>query len=296
MKRVPAFITLTIITLVAAALLALTNEITHESVERAAAALADSARFVVLPAAESFTQESAPDGLDALHTGMAGDVSVGVVATVTTRGFAGPIEAIVGIDETGKITGVSVGGNGFAETAGLGTLVKEPAFTDQFVGQTVPLALGDTIDSVSGATISSRAVVDAVNLAVQNVSIPGMASVPEGSADTQSAATGTKPSASGTSASDQQAGAVAMGYGGPVYAQLSINAQGIISALALSAENETPGLGDKIIEAPFLAQFIGKKPPLSADDIDAIAGATVSTDAALNAINAAYALLQSQNP
>lgn len=69
----------------------------------------------------------------------------------------------------GVIRGVSVGGPDFKETEGLGSKAKEPGFTDQFAGKQPPLALGDTIDAISGATITSRAVVDGVNESISKL-------------------------------------------------------------------------------------------------------------------------------
>ena len=49
------------------------------------------------------------------------------------------------------------------QTAGIGQLCGEEAFTSQFVGKTGPFSLGEGIDAVSGATLTSTAIVDAVN-------------------------------------------------------------------------------------------------------------------------------------
>ena len=46
---------------------------------------------------------------------------------------------------------------------GVGSGVREEAFTSQFIGKTPPLTLNQDIDAVSGATLSSQAAVDAVN-------------------------------------------------------------------------------------------------------------------------------------
>ena len=54
------------------------------------------------------------------------------------------------------------------ETPGLGMRVREPAFSDQFRNASFPVALssaGGRIDAVSGATISSNGVIEAVNKA-----------------------------------------------------------------------------------------------------------------------------------
>lgn len=42
----------------------------------------------------------------------------------------------------------------------------EDDFTSQFIGKSAPLTLGDGIDAISGATITSTAVVDAANEAL----------------------------------------------------------------------------------------------------------------------------------
>jgi Na+-translocating ferredoxin:NAD+ oxidoreductase RnfG subunit len=49
------------------------------------------------------------------------------------------------------------------ETPGFGTRCSEDAFTSQFIGKSLPLTLGDDVDAVSGATVTSQAVVDALN-------------------------------------------------------------------------------------------------------------------------------------
>ena len=78
----------------------------------------------------------------------------------------------IGLDVNGVVTGIEF--TTITETAGMGMLVKEPAFKDQYIGDDVDSfvvnkAGGSTepnqIDSVAGATISSRAVTNAVNAA-----------------------------------------------------------------------------------------------------------------------------------
>ena len=96
--------------------------------------------------------------------------SQGRTASATKEGFAGPIEVVVTVDEAGKITAMTVGENAsFAETAGLGTKVKDEAFIAQFLGQAGPFEVGGNIDAVAGATWSSKAVVEAVNAALESL-------------------------------------------------------------------------------------------------------------------------------
>ena len=103
----------------------------------------------------------------------AGEV-VGYVIRVTTRdGFDGDISLSVGFGLDGTVLGVEF--TEINETAGMGMLCAEPEFKDQFKGTLVDRFIlnkagGSTapeeIDSVSGASISSGAIVNAVNAAM----------------------------------------------------------------------------------------------------------------------------------
>ena len=171
--------------------------------------------------------------------------------------------------------GVDVGGENFSETPGLGALAKEPKFTQQYIGKTVPLTLvkgnepkGDnTIDAISGATRTSSAVNGGINLAGKYISdLSG-----GGSPNTASA----------------------QGFGGPVAVTLELDANGAISSITIGDDyfNETEGYGKKALEDSFSSQFIGMTPPLELSDIDTISGATVTSTAVVNAINTVYGQL-----
>jgi Na+-translocating ferredoxin:NAD+ oxidoreductase subunit G len=84
--------------------------------------------------------------------------------------------------------------------------------------------------------------------------------------------------------------AEASGYGGPVPVMVAFGADGSIAAVKFLENSETPGLGQKVLEEGFGAQFSGKAAqPMTLADIDAISGATISSTAAVNAINSAIA-------
>lgn len=103
----------------------------------------------------------------------AGEI-VGYVIRVTTRdGFDGDISMSVGFDLSGTVLGVEF--TEINETAGMGMLCAEPEFKDQFKGALVDRfvlnkaggsMIPEEIDSVSGASISSGAIVNAVNAAM----------------------------------------------------------------------------------------------------------------------------------
>ncbi len=158
---------LLLITLVAGLALGFTNEVTKGPIAEEALRKAEEARRTVLPAAEAFERLEQPDGVDSAYVGLKGGDKAGYTATVTVKGYGGPIEVTVGMDLNGVVTGVNVGGSGFAETAGLGAKTKEPWFTEQFSGVEPPVVLGENVDAITAATISSRAVASGVNAAAE---------------------------------------------------------------------------------------------------------------------------------
>jgi Na+-translocating ferredoxin:NAD+ oxidoreductase subunit G len=79
-------------------------------------------------------------------------------------GYGGDIDILVGLDSGFEIKGVSILSQ--TETPGLGSRITESLFTDQFKGLSLSdIALkskSSKIDAITGATISSRAVVNAI--------------------------------------------------------------------------------------------------------------------------------------
>jgi len=89
---------------------------------------------------------------------------IGFAFTTTGKGYGGEINILIGIDSNYQVMGISILSN--TETPGLGTRITEISFTDQFKGlglEDIRLTKdGGKIDAITGATISSRAVTDAV--------------------------------------------------------------------------------------------------------------------------------------
>lgn len=94
----------------------------------------------------------------------------GYCVEVGPTGFGGAVDTMVGIDNDGKVTGISVI-SAASETPGLGARSTEPEFQAQFadqVGTEVAVAKdGGSIDALTGATITSRAVSEGVVAAAQ---------------------------------------------------------------------------------------------------------------------------------
>ena len=122
-------------------------------------------------AAGRYVRSDAGLGLDWCYAGKKDGALVGYAAQITVQGFGGEIEVVAGVDTAQTIRGVTVGGGSFSETPGLGAKAKESAFTDAFIGKQAQLrvvrageAADDaSIDAITSATITSRAVVGAVN-------------------------------------------------------------------------------------------------------------------------------------
>ena len=82
---------------------------------------------------------------------------------------------MVGVDNEGKVLGISIVSH--TETAGLGAVAAATtsageAFRGQFVDQSGSVAVtkdGGTLDAITGATITSRAVCVGVNAALDCV-------------------------------------------------------------------------------------------------------------------------------
>ena len=95
-----------------------------------------------------------------------------VITTTDKEGYGGDIQITVGITSDGTVNGISI--LSISETAGLGMKAKEDSFSSQFAGKQVESfevtktgATSDNqIDAISGATITSRAVTGAVNVAL----------------------------------------------------------------------------------------------------------------------------------
>jgi electron transport complex protein RnfG len=162
-------LTLLVITGVVAAALAGVNAITKDKIAAIQVQKTEKAIQEVLPNAHG-TQQLPLEGeagiVQAVYT-----AGGGYAVQVAPGGFGGAVTMMVGIMD-GEVSGISVITH--TETPGLGAVAaarnaKGEAFRSQFVGLEGTLAVGDQIDAMSGATITSNAVVTGVNAALDYV-------------------------------------------------------------------------------------------------------------------------------
>lgn len=154
-----------VICIVVSALLGLVNDLTEEKIAQVQAENAAKTRMLVLPEAEDFTET---DGYYVAEK--AGEV-VGYVFTTEAGGYGGKVKVMTGIGADGEIKGISILSH--AETPGLGANATKESFTDMFKQPAAQLevvknqAAGEgQIEAMTGATITTKAVTDAVNDAV----------------------------------------------------------------------------------------------------------------------------------
>ena len=165
--------TLFLITAVVAALLACVNAVTAPVIEELNAAKTQEAISAVLPGGfdteiTDFTDESGI--VSKVYQG-----ANGYAVEVGPGGFDNTITMMVGVDNEGKVLGISIVSQ--TETAGLGAVSaagtpKGIAFRDQFVGASGSVSVtkdGGTMDTITGATITSRAICAGVNAALDCV-------------------------------------------------------------------------------------------------------------------------------
>lgn len=168
-----------IITIVAGALLGFFNQLTKEPIAAANKKAKDEAYQLVMEQAKSFKEDNAltekmksaaPEGAVFSEVMIAEDSNntpIGYVMSVIAKeGYGGDISLTIGVDMTGAITAIEVISQ--SETAGLGANCTKDDFKSRFAGVKSEDTLkvtkdGGTIDAMSGATITSRAVTKAVD-------------------------------------------------------------------------------------------------------------------------------------
>ncbi len=90
----------------------------------------------------------------------------GYCVEVQSQGFGGMLTMMVGVDTNGEVTGVAV--TDHKETGGVGARAMTPAALSRYAGRsgTIPSSGANSVDAVSGATATSRAITAGVNRAL----------------------------------------------------------------------------------------------------------------------------------
>lgn len=162
-EHIKTSLLLAIVCIVSAAALGYFYKLTTPIIEQRQISDQISLQREVLPQADDF-KETKIDG-ENVYLGISSGKIVGGVAKVDVKGYGGVIELIVGIDSTGKITGVRVLSH--SETPGLGEKATKDNYLSQFIGKGSSEI--NTVRAITGATISSNAIRNGVNEGMQIV-------------------------------------------------------------------------------------------------------------------------------
>lgn len=179
---------LLLITAFSALCLALVNKITEPVILKNQITTIEATQKEVLPTADNFISlnfsndeieytKTAGTYVENFCSALNGDKKVGYVVTVvSTKGYGGNIKVMVGINDDLTINKVKITES--KETAGLGLNASKPKFIDQFIGRyellsvvknSDPTTQGTDIAAISSATVTSKAVTNAVNTAIELV-------------------------------------------------------------------------------------------------------------------------------
>ena len=151
--------------LISAALLSYVHIITYERIKHNRQQRLKNAVFKVIPGIDSYSRINIEQDI---FKGSADGVIVGYAVLSEGVGFQGNIGIIVGFDKEIKfITGVSILES--VETPGLGGKIREDDFLNQFKNLLIPADKKIVVDTITGATISSRAVEKIINNAIKDV-------------------------------------------------------------------------------------------------------------------------------
>lgn len=176
-KILQLILSLTLISAVCAAVLAIVNNATKERIANLATLKANNAARAVLPASVKAI-EPVKDPADASLTafiGYADDAKTQIagyaVPGLTAKGYGGNIRLMVGLNPDRTVISYQV--LAAAETPGLGSNLTTPAFISRFKDQPAASVKvtkdGGKIEALTSATITSRAVCDAVADAAQRI-------------------------------------------------------------------------------------------------------------------------------
>ena len=164
-ELVKPVLVLFLITAIVAALLGFVNAKTEPVIAENTRIAAEQNRKEVLPGSTSFTELSfSEEELKEMNiTGaFREDSGLGYVLTSENKGYGGDVAVTVGLSTEGELIGVKA--NVSKETQGVGSRAGERKYLDRFMGLKES---ADSIDTLSNATYSSRAVKAGVDAALK---------------------------------------------------------------------------------------------------------------------------------
>ena len=256
-------ITLAVVGIVSAASLAAVNNITAPIIAQRQEQEYMQTLEAFFPEVDSFESDTRDDNQFDTIFNSKGEL-IGVLGTIGQQGYGDVINYNLAVDGTGSIIGMRVVSH--AETPGVGDVITTGDFQKQFIGKNHedPIVAGDDVDAVSGATISSAAMINSIRGAVKLIAenYLGFASAKVDIADV----------------SDGTYQGSAPGMGGAVVVEVTVQG-GKITAIEVIEQDETPTY---FVESyPLIPDTIIAEQHF---DIDTKTGATISATAIIEAV------------
>lgn len=158
LKKVFPVILLTIVVAISVNLLSFADRLTRPQIE------AQQQLKIQHMLTGMFPDMSRYDFKNDIYTIYSDGAKIGYAFIAVGKGYGGDIDILVGLENKTTVKGISIVSH--SETPGLGSRITESYFTNQFAGLSIDeVALkrdGGEVDAITGSTISSRAVINAV--------------------------------------------------------------------------------------------------------------------------------------
>lgn len=233
---------------------------------------------------------------------------MGWCVNLTVGGFGGDIALMVGVNTDGSVRGVEIISH--SETPGFGAKADDPDYLGQYSGKTGKFALGREVDAISGATISSRAILGGVNQALDALAgaglIEGAIAIPGTWEEDERVLQHIFDSYAEVAVCRAPAGVEALyavkdwgwgirlntdGFGGKMTLMVGIDTEGVVFGVELLAHSESRWPEDSM----YLLQFVGMSADmLTEDSVDAVSGATLSSRAIYEGVMRALEIAASE--
>lgn len=304
---------LTLVIVIAGGILAYTYVATQKDIEKNLEKAKKKALLAVVNGTSDYQEVKINDHTSIFAAKDAQGNVIGYGVMIEGTGFQGPIKMMVGFNKDGsEVLGIEILEN--VETPGLGNRIVEDWFKKQFTGKTPPIEVlkGKTpetksqIQAITGATISSRSVVNIVNAAAQvlknYLSGAGGTSTER---DLETSFANCFPNAKLEKAGNYYLikrdentligyGVIskALGYSDTISIFLAMDKdlKKILGVIPLAGEV----MSERTKFDGFLKSVSNKAVPLKLSELDVVSGATVTQDALVSAINNGFENLKKE--
>ena len=309
MKNMKGFVVLLATVLVAGGVLLFADAQLRPLIEAAGSGEYQEILEKIFPDSKNFEEEEFTDETGLIQKLFEDEDNGGFVYILENQGFADKITLALGFDLEGNIVGYEI--INLNDTPGYGSQVAEEAFIGSVVGKTSI----DGIATISGATVSSKAVVDAIDAArasfnaMMGIEDNGEGAAPEPvapplefggklpifredvSESRQGVIIDTVEEGGNVTYTVEAAGyAVIEQYDGakPNVVKITLDpANQVIVKVEVLEVNDTKGIGDKVLHEDFAKQFENLSYADPSVEADTVSMATISSTSVINAILAA---------